>query len=309
MPVCSANGIDLYYECAGTGPRLLFISGTGSDLRNRPNVFDSPLAGHFEVLSFDQRGLGQSGKPEQAYRMADYADDAAALLKTLGWGPVPVVGVSFGGMVAQELALRSPELVSQLVLACTSSGGAGGASYPLQELEALEEAERLPLQLELSDQRCDAAWRKANPQRWQKMLERAAAARRGDRDPEGAARQLQARAGHDTFDRLPALRMPVLLVGGRFDGIAPVANMEALAARIPSAKLRLFDGGHLFLLQDRKHIPLLFNGLAISSATDAARLGTLTEIPGHSLAGTESSAITFFVSIGEQFTRAQGSKE
>lgn len=257
MPVRHVNGVDLYYELAGAGPRLLFISGTGGDLRNRPNVFDSPLAKQFEVLSYDQRGLGRSGKPEHDYSMADYAEDAAALLGSLGWGPVPVMGVSFGGMVAQELALRHPQQVSRLVLACTSSGGAGGASYPLHELENLPERERLIRQLELADVRCDAAWRAANPERWQAMLARTTAARREDRDPAGAARQLAARAEHDTFERLPDLRMPVLLVGGRFDGIAPVANMEVLGAEIPGAMLQFFDGGHLFLLQDRSAYPYI----------------------------------------------------
>ncbi|MGD8415496.1 MAG: alpha/beta hydrolase [Pseudomonadales bacterium] len=257
MPTVSANGIDIYYELGGSGPGLLFISGTGGDLRNRPNVFDGPLPARFEVLAYDQRGLGQSGKPEGAYRMADYADDAAALLDVIGWDRVPVIGVSFGGMVAQELALRHPDRVSACVLACTSAGGAGGASYPLHELEGLPEADRAARQLALSDLRRDAAWRAANPEKWQELMDMARTARREDRDEGGARRQLEARAGHDTFDRLPSLRMPVLVAGGRHDGIAPVANLEALSARIPGARLALFDGGHLFLVQDKAAYPYI----------------------------------------------------
>ena len=161
MPTTRANGLEIHYQIHGSGSRLLFISGTGGDLRNRPNVFDSPLAGKFEVLSYDQRGLGQSSKPKVSYSMADYADDAAALLDELDWGQVPVMGVSFGGMVAQELALRHPQKVAALVLACTSSGGAGGASYPLLELEDLDERERAERHLPLADIRRDAAWREA----------------------------------------------------------------------------------------------------------------------------------------------------
>src|SRR5579859_6263573 len=105
MPFTTANGLKLYHERAGQGPPLLFISGTGGDLRNKPNVFDGPLAKAFEVLAYDQRGLGRSAKPDLPYTMADYADDAAALLEHVGWAGARVVGVSFGGMVAQELAL------------------------------------------------------------------------------------------------------------------------------------------------------------------------------------------------------------
>ena len=132
MPTTKVDDIEIYYEIAGSGERVLYISGTGGDLRNKPNVFDGPLSREFEVLAFDQRGLGQSGKPTGAYTMADYADDAANLLSALSWDVAGVMGVSFGGMVAQELAIRHPQKVPGLVLSCTSSGGAGGASFPLR---------------------------------------------------------------------------------------------------------------------------------------------------------------------------------
>lgn len=255
MPVAEANGIRIYYEVQGRGPRLLFISGTGGDLRVRPNVLDGPLCESFEVLTYDQRGLGQTDKPRAEYRMADYADDAAALLDALGWDTVPVMGVSFGGMVAQELALRRPERVQCLVLACTSAGGEGGASFPLHELEDLEPAARAARHLALADARRDEAWRAANPDKWQSLMELSLAGRRPDRDSDGAVRQLRARAEHDTWERLPDLAMPVLLAGGRYDGIAPVANMEALNARIPGSELMFFEGGHLFLVQDKSAYP------------------------------------------------------
>ncbi len=272
MPIASTPDIDLYYELHGPtaqgGAQVLFISGTGGDLRVRPNVFDGPLPGTHQVLSYDQRGLGQSGKPATDYKMADYAADAAALLDHLGWPAVPVVGVSFGGMVAQELALRYPDKVKSLALCCTSSGGAGGASFPLHELSDLTPLERAEQHLSVADIRQDATWQRQNPERWQRLLGLAMNAQREDRDEAGAARQLAARALHDTWDRLPQLAMPVCIFAGRHDGIAPLANQQALLEQIAGAKLLTFDGGHLFLAQDKTAYPALVEWLQQGACID-----------------------------------------
>ncbi len=261
MPFITANGIDIYYELGGRGPRLLFISGTGGDLRNKPNVFASPLAGSFQVVSFDQRGLGQTDKPVCDYTMADYADDAASLLENLGWSSVPVMGVSFGGMVAQELALRHPEKVNRLILACTSCGGEGGASFPLHELADLDQQTRMEKRLVLADNRRTEEWREANPERWEVLLDMASKAQRDDVDLEAAARQLQARSEHDTWDRLSHIDTPTLVVGGHYDDIAPPGNLRALQRQIPGSELRFFTGGHLFLIQDKAAYPYIIQWL------------------------------------------------
>ncbi len=261
--------IEVYYEIHGRGPRLLFIGGSGGDLRQKPGVFDGPLPQHFEVLSFDQRGLGRTDQPEGPYRMADYGEDAAALLDAVGWDRCLVMGVSFGGMVAQELAVRHPERVERMVLACTSSGGAGKPSYPLHELQTLPEEERVLRGIELADTRCDAAWRAANPGAAAKLVEfsraRAAAAPDEADAPgrqQGFLLQLEARRDHDTWDRLPKLDMPVYICGGSHDGIAPPDNQQALARQIPGAKLELFEGGHMFLIQDRTANPKIIEFLS-----------------------------------------------
>lgn len=256
MPFTLLRDIDIYYERQGSGPRLLYISGTGGDLRRKPNIFDSPLAAHFDILAYDQRGLGQSSRPDSPYTMADYADDAAALLDALGWESCAVMGVSFGGMVGQELALRHPGRVEWLVLACTSSGGAGGSSYPMHTLPPLSPAEKARWQIPTADTRLDADWQAAHPAEFQELIDFAVAGGQMGADEPGrqigARRQLEARAGHDTWERLPSLRMPVYICGGHYDGIATLANLEALHRQISGSRLEFFAGGHGFLMQDAR---------------------------------------------------------
>ena len=254
MPFVSVRDIQVYYEIRGKGPRLLSISGTGGDLRQSPNIFETPLAQQFEILAYDQRGLGQTSRPDIPYTMVDYAADADALLEVLGWNRCPVMGVSFGGMVAQELALRYPHRVERLVLACTSSGGAGGASYPLHELSQLPLEDRARRMVILSDTRLNPSWRRANPTQFQELVNQLVTRFKVGADEQdrevGARRQLEARMGHDTYDRLPNLHLPVYTCGGRYDGIALPANLEALHKQIPGARLEFFEGGHLFFIQD-----------------------------------------------------------
>ena len=259
MPIAKLPGIDLYFERAGSGPPLLFISGTGGDIRTKPNVFDGPLAKTFDLMAYDQRGLGQSDKPDVPYSMADYADDAAALMTNQGWDEALVIGVSFGGMVAQELALRHPERVTRLVLACTSPGGAGGASFPFHEIEHLKGEPRARYLIPISDTRRDDAWVAAHPDEYRLFVAMGAADPYADEPGHamGAHRQLEARAGHDTWDRLPQIACPTMIAAGRYDGIALPTTQEKMAARIPGAKLQFFEGGHLFMIQDRTAAPAM----------------------------------------------------
>jgi 3-oxoadipate enol-lactonase len=156
-------------------------------------------------------------------------------------------------MVAQELAIRHGARVDRLALVCTSAGGAGGSSFPLHELVDLREDEKLAKQLAVSDTRFDEAWQAANPDDAAKVFDTMRA--RATVTDDGARAQLYARSRHDTYDRLPQIACPTLVAAGRYDGIAPVANSEAIASQIPGATLEVFDGGHLFLLQDRAAWP------------------------------------------------------
>jgi pimeloyl-ACP methyl ester carboxylesterase len=256
VPTAHLNGIDVYYERRGAGPRLLFLNGSGSDLVVAAPWVDA-YAAHFDVAAHDQRGLGLTSIPPGRYTMADYAADAMALVDHLGWARCRVVGVSFGGMVAQELAVTWPERVERLALLCTSPGGAGGASYPLHELEAGSQEQRGTEMLLLCDTRWSPEWLASHPED-RLIVEGLGGRRRRERTAEqqrGEREQLLARSHHNVTGRLQRVTAPTLVASGRYDGIAPLANGESIARGIPGAELHVYDGGHLFTAQDPKAQP------------------------------------------------------
>ena len=110
MPTIEANGITIYYERQGSGHRLLFFNGSGTSLATTGFLL-KPFWERFDTLAHDQRGMGRTDVPAGPFTMADYAADAAGLLDQVGWDRCRVVGVSFGGMVAQEFAVTYPERV------------------------------------------------------------------------------------------------------------------------------------------------------------------------------------------------------
>ena len=265
MPLARLSQASLYFELherdgAVDPARVLVIPGTGSDLRDPPGPFGWPGAERFAVLSYDHRDLGRSSTDgDQAPAMEDFAADALELADHVGWEEFSVVGISFGGMVAQELALRAPARVTKLVLAITSAGGALGASHPLHELYALGAEERLALLVSLLDTRTSQDTQLAA------ALEGFLAAGHSLHPaevPPGLARQLDARSRHDTSARLGELTMPCLVAAGRYDGIAPPERSAAIAAAIAGARLAIFDGGHGVLLQDPAAWPMIAAFLA-----------------------------------------------
>ena len=263
MTIISTKDLDIYFERStprANGP-LLFIGGTGGDLRNKPNQLDSPLSVHFEIISYDQRGLGQTSSPAGSYSMQQYADDAAHLLDELKIDTIPVMGVSFGGMVAQEFIKRHASRVSKLILACTSSGGDGGSSYPLHTLEELNEEEKLETSIKINDLRINDAWIEQNDDLWQSIKEQAENRNAYKPQPRNLLKQLLARKDHNTYGDLEEINIPTFLLGGKYDGIAPMLNMEKMHQKIDNSKLEFYEGGHLFLIQDSNAFQDIINWL------------------------------------------------
>ncbi len=258
MPFVSVPGATIHYEEAGSGPPVLLVNGSGTDLRHRPGPLDWPVSAHFSVVGYDHRGLGQSpaDDPDQQPTMADFAADAIALCDHLGWDGFGVVGISFGGMVAQEIALTAGSRVSRLVMGCTSSGGTGGASYPLHEVWKMPDDERIARMAEIVDRRAVT-----DPEVRDALRAFMSGGAAHPPSPEGLARQLEARRLHDTWNRLPSLSVPTMVAAGRHDGIAPLENAEALAGRIPGAVLQVFEGGHGFFMEDPTAWPAMIGFL------------------------------------------------
>ena len=257
------NGIDVYYEHRGAGPRLLFLNGSGSTLETSALLIE-PFAQRFDVLAHDQRGLGKTDVPPGPYSMADYAADAVGLLDRVGWDRCRVVGVSFGGMVGQELAVSYPDRVERLALACTSPGGPDLGSYPLHELASLPAEERAARGPMLLDTRFTPEWLADHPND-RGLADMMAARHLAPKDAEqqrGETEQLLARRDHDVCDRLASVACPTLVAAGRYDGIAPLDNSEAIAARVPDAELRVYEGGHAFFAQDPVALPDIMKFLA-----------------------------------------------
>jgi 3-oxoadipate enol-lactonase len=247
MPQAKVGEIELSYERAGAGPPLLMIMGMSGTFDHWGGPFLELLREDFETILYDHRGVGASGDLEGDMTIAALARDAAGLLAALEVESAHVLGISMGGMVAQELALARPEAVRTLTLGCTYCGGEGGV------LTSEEVLRRLAGAMASGDR--EHAIRTA----WEVNVSPAFAA-----DEEACARfleigrhravpvqtivrQMQAIAEHDTSARLSELALPTLIVHGTLDQMLPVQNGHMIAELIPDAHLEILDGvGHLF---------------------------------------------------------------
>ena len=250
MSVAPSDGVDLYYERAGAGPPVLLVMGLGMNATGWWRTIPV-LARSFTVLSFDNRGVGRSGRPPGPYSMAQMADDAVAVLDAAGVEAAHVYGVSLGGMIAQEIALRRPERVLGLVLAATTPGGEHAVAPDRRDARVLPPARpdacrggRMgvrPLQLRGPD----ATRRRPADRRGHR-----AAAALPDRAWPYVA-QLAAALGHDAYERLGAVSHPTLVVHGAEDRMVHPDNARLLAERIPAAQLQLWEQtGHLFFTDE-----------------------------------------------------------
>jgi len=246
MPTVHRGTHSIHYEVVGRNdaPPLLLVMGMGFSSRAW-HTLPALLRADFRVVVLDNCGTGRSSVPRRIFRTRDMADDAIAVLDALGLSRVDVFGISMGGMIAQELALRHPDRVRALVLGATFAGHLRSAKpspiVAFELLRAVVRGERIApaklARLLVSD-----AYFSGDPEgfaRWMGVVE----AVRG----RVALRQMLAVITHETRKRLPRLEVRTLVVTGDADRLVPPANSLELARLIPGAELLVLRGaGHVF---------------------------------------------------------------
>jgi 3-oxoadipate enol-lactonase len=230
------DGCRLHYELHGPpgGAPLLLLEGLGGDIpgwrRNIPH-----LASRHPVIAYDLRGNGLSDKPDEPMAMSTFVDDTVALLDALGVEAAHAYGQSFGGMVAQEMALTHPRRVRSLVLAATHAGPSR-ASKVGQIGHVPKDKPYLAL---YSDR-----FARDHPDH---VAEDILVGSQNPQPAHAGRRQWEAMQGWDAWDRISDIRCPVLILHGTEDRLVSVENARRMAALIPGAELVLLEGtGHLY---------------------------------------------------------------
>ncbi len=240
--------LEVAYQSLGEGPPLLLIMGSGSTMDLWPPVVLERLSSRFQVIVFDHRGMGLTSSPPGPFTIEQLADDAAGLLAALGLQSARVLGWSMGAYVAQELALRHPARVDALVLYAGSCGGAQAVPPTAEVLRDLTDTAGTARERgqRLFNLLFPESWLRSHPDFYRQFpvpRERSA--------PESIAKQggaCESWAG--TYERLPGLRQPTLILAGTEDRVVPPANALVLAERIPGSWLvRLGGAGHGVMYQ------------------------------------------------------------
>ena len=212
MPTARVNDITTYYEVHGEGPPLVLIQGLGGDISEVEGIVHG-FAEDFRVLAFDNRGAGRTDKPHEPYSIEQMADDTVALMRSAGFARSHILGISMGGRIAMDIALRHPDMVDRLILVSTAP-------------RVIDSLRRRVVMGFLSR----ASPRGAYPQ------------------PRYAfENQLAASGGYDCTDKLHDITAPTIVMHGRKDKTAPYELAEDMTTKIPGATLTTFNGGHLFI--------------------------------------------------------------
>ncbi|MDQ2775605.1 MAG: alpha/beta hydrolase [Acidobacteriota bacterium] len=239
MPYVINEGARLYWEAHGSGSPILLIIGLSFTHEMWFRILPA-LAGRHRVILFDNRGMGRSSVPPGPYSIPKMARDAGAVLEAAGESAAHVIGASMGGMIAQELALKKPDLVRSLLLGCTTHSGLFGrwpdfSAVPRRGAPTRLDRERSIVKLLYADTtpqdrieedlhiRCGCEW-----------------------SNKGFLNQFAGILMWSAYRRLPRIQVPTLVVHGDQDRLVPAENGKVVAQRIPNARFELVkNAGHV----------------------------------------------------------------
>lgn len=240
------GGINLYYETTGAGDPILLIGGLGSSTdvwyRQVP-----ALAAEHQVISFDNRGAGRSDVPPGPYTIKEMASEAVQLLDALNITAAHIVGSSMGGMIAQEVGIQYPDKALSLVLIATQCGGTHAFGTSAESAAALE---RLAT-TEIDPEERARAWipytlsKEFAESHTDLVEEFVKSSSSHPPTTVGLEAQWSALMGYDSWERLPFITAPTLILQGDHDLLVPVENADVLGVRIPDARVAIIPGsGH-----------------------------------------------------------------
>jgi len=255
LPKIQVNNIDFNYEIRGEGFPLVLIMGLTANLGWWQPDFVAAVEKHFKLIMFDNRGAGRSDDPGKDYTVKTLADDTVGLMDALKIPKAHVLGISLGGMIAQEIAINYPQRVEKLVLASTSPGGvkavppspeamtflAGDRSKKAEEQNAKD---MIPL-LYTPD------FPKNHPREVELFMQQALKA---SIKPDRYQRQLKAIMTFESGKRLKKIKTPTLIIHGKKDILIPAGNGKIISELIPKAKLILFDQSAHALFSEEKAV-------------------------------------------------------
>jgi 3-oxoadipate enol-lactonase len=234
MPKITAGDININYQIQGSGAPLLMIMGLSFSLLDWGKKFIELLAQHYQLILFDNRDAGLTSPSPRQYSIVDMADDAAGLLDALNIAKAHIFGVSMGGAIAQQFALKYPQKLDKLILGCTMAGGTCSQVGDISGVMNGNLADLLFTPTFIHDRQQELAdfFAETTP-----LHSKNAALQR----------QLQAFATHDTCNTLSDIQAHTLILTGDRDIAIPRSNSDLLAAKIPNAKLEIIaDTAHGF---------------------------------------------------------------
>ena len=248
MPKVTVNDVEIAYAVHGEGEPVIFINGY-TNVKEAWGKVTEEVSKHFRVITFDNRGVGESSVPLPDFTIADMAADTVGLMDALQIDSANIFGVSMGGLIAQILLLDYPDRVKKAILGCTSHGGRH-AVQPSKEVFAIlaansdptktpEEIVRNKVPIIYSDR-----FVREEPERLEELIRRSL---KYFPSPEGSKGQMNALSKFNVKRRLHEIDCPVLAVTGSADRMMPPENAALLAERIPGAKKIVIEGaGHSF---------------------------------------------------------------